>query len=90
VNSVSRFTKSRKLSNLTFHYNKRSIRGIRLRKLSRKSHASDHFNWRNATLVSAAPRPTDWNDCLSEANDPMETKGWIGLRLAAAARVSEE
>jgi len=45
VNSVSRCTRSSKLSNLTSPSNKRYIRGIRLHKLWRKSRATDYFNW---------------------------------------------
>ena len=47
VNSVSRFTRSRKPSNRTSPCSKRSIRGIRLHRLLRKSHATDYCNWRN-------------------------------------------
>jgi hypothetical protein len=47
VNSVSRFTRSSKLSNRTSPCGKRSIRGIRLHKPGRKSHVSDCFNWQN-------------------------------------------
>jgi hypothetical protein len=47
VNSVSRFTRSSKLSNRTSPFGKRSIRGIRLHTLLRKSHATDFFNWQN-------------------------------------------
>jgi hypothetical protein len=47
VNSVSRFTRSSRLSNRTSPCSKRSIRGIRLHKLLRKSRATDHFNWRD-------------------------------------------
>jgi len=47
VNSVSRCTRSSKLSNLTFPCNERSIRGIRLHKLLRKSRVNDRSNWRN-------------------------------------------
>src|ERR1700686_1274115 len=46
VSSVSRFTRSSKLSNRTSHFSKRSIRGIRLHRLLRKSHAAGYFNWR--------------------------------------------
>ncbi len=47
VNSVSRFTRSSKISNRNSPCSKRSIRGIRLHKLLRKSRATDYFNWRN-------------------------------------------
>jgi len=47
VSSVLRFTRSSKLSNLTSRCTKRFIRGIRLHRLSRKSLATDYFNWRN-------------------------------------------
>src|SRR5882762_11117744 len=47
VNSVSPFTRSSKLSNRTSPCNKRSIRGIRLHRLWRKSRATDYFSWRN-------------------------------------------
>jgi len=47
VNSVSRFTRSSKLSNRTSPCSKRSIRGIRLHRLLRKSRATDYSNWRS-------------------------------------------
>jgi hypothetical protein len=47
VNSISRFTRSSKLSNRASPCSKRSIRGIRLPRLLRKSRATDYFNWRN-------------------------------------------
>ena len=47
VNSVSRFTRSSKLSNRTSPCSKRSVRGIRLHKLLRKGRASDYFKWQN-------------------------------------------
>jgi hypothetical protein len=49
VSSVSRFTRSSKLSNRTSPSSKRSIRGIRLQKPLRKSHATGYFNWRNGS-----------------------------------------
>jgi Transposase DDE domain len=48
VNSVSRFTRSRKLSNRTSPYCKRFIRGMKLHMPWRKSRATDHFNWHNS------------------------------------------
>ena len=47
VNSVSRFTRSSKLSNRTSPLKKHCIRGIRLHKLWQRSRASDYSNWRN-------------------------------------------
>jgi hypothetical protein len=44
VNSASRFTRSSKLSNRIFPCSKRSLRGTKLHKPSRKSRATDYFN----------------------------------------------
>ncbi len=52
MNSVSLFTRSSKLSNRTSPCDKPYIRGIRLPRLSRKSRASDYFNWRNDSLLN--------------------------------------
>jgi hypothetical protein len=60
VNSVSRFTRSSKLSNLTSPCNKLSIRGIRLHELWRKSCATGPFNWRNGVRLEHRSG-TDWN-----------------------------
>ena len=44
VNSVSRFTRSSKLSKRISPCSKRSLRGTKLHKPSRKSRATDYFN----------------------------------------------
>ncbi len=46
-NLASGFTRSSKLSNQTSLWNRRSIRGIRLRRLLQSGRASDYSNWRN-------------------------------------------
>src|SRR5271165_5402518 len=58
VNSVSRFTRSSRPSNRNSPCSKRSIHGIRLHRLLRKSPANDYLNWRNG-VPREDPSKTD-------------------------------
>jgi hypothetical protein len=68
-NSVSRFTRSRKLSSRTSPSSRRSIRGIRLHMLWRKSRAADNFNWQNGVRREHRFKTQSLGTCrLSEAD----------------------
>jgi len=74
VNSVSRFTRSRKLSNRSSPCGKRSIRGIRLHVLWRKSRATDHFNCRNGVPREHCFK-TDRSECAA-CQKPTSMASW--------------
>ncbi len=67
-NLASGFTRSSKLSNQTSLWNRRSIRGIRLRRLLQSGRASDYSNWRNGMPRESAfgtGRPAVWQKLTS-------------------------
>ena len=75
VNSVSRFTRSSKLSSRTSPCSKRSIRGIRLHKLLRKSRATDYFNWRNGVPGEHRSKDRPIGTCCPSEPASMPSRG---------------